>query len=475
MKLTALKNKLQLLVFVTITSFLCAPLIALGLEFESMSINNDQGDSRQAFFADFNNNGLLDIYVADRNSDTNLNQNILWINNGDGTFTDNSISMMNNTILGGVNVNDDKYFSFGASIADFNNNGLLDIYVVNDGAPNRLWLNRGDVNGDGLIQFENADIPGDAVNFSRASTVGDFNGNGYIDIYTAQQSGQNRLWLNNGDETFISADIPGDNLGSSRRPFAADINGNGNVDIIVTRSGQRNYILYNNGDAQFVIDDTFSNLTDSSREFAVADFNGNGFLDIYVANMFDQPNRLLINNGDGTFTQSDIMDDLGDSWGVSSVDINNSGRKDIIVANRNQKNTIWINEGDMIFSRYEIEGDNQYSSRSIAVGDVNNNGYVDIYIANGEGDQNELWLQVAPFAPVAPSTSSPRRRSATRLTSEQLAQMGIVINVQEKQAEYQDRNTQIMQLINSLEKGYDGKVTQKGFIQFIMGLVQILN
>ena len=99
-----------------------------------------------------------------------------------------------------------KASRMGVSLADFDNDGDLDIYTSNDalgGDPqNRLWINEGDTNADGLIDFTNADITDD-TGYSWGNEFADFDGNGFLDIYVVNNGPgrANRLWLNQGDTT----------------------------------------------------------------------------------------------------------------------------------------------------------------------------------------------------------------------------------------------------------------------------------
>jgi hypothetical protein len=96
-------------------------------------------------------------------------------------------------------ISGDEGSSYGASVADFNGDNHLDIYVPNLNDQNRLWF------GDGLGGFNPNDISGD-LGETYGSTVFDVDSDGDIDIYTLNQ-GQNKLWINNGIGIFTASDI----------------------------------------------------------------------------------------------------------------------------------------------------------------------------------------------------------------------------------------------------------------------------
>ncbi len=288
--------------------------------FTQSDISGDDFTSPAGVMGDVNGDGWLDIYLADY-----CENNGLWINNGDGTFTWGKIT------------GDTSVTSFDAVMGDVNGDGLLDIYVVNhDEWPsatdqNYLWIN----NADGT--FTPSNITGDTEE-SWAAAMGDVDGNGYLDIYVAN-SGQNRLWLNNGDGTFTQSNISGD-TGTSYGAVMGDVNGDGYLDIYVANSGQ-NRLWLGNGDGTF----TEINLTGdvgTSHAAVMGDVNGDGYLDIYVAN--GGQNRLWLNNGDGTFTESDITGDTGGSSDTVMGDVNGDGRLDILVVDSgNEELRLWTN------------------------------------------------------------------------------------------------------------------------------------
>jgi hypothetical protein len=343
---------------VIIYSTSAAPVPA---DFVWSNIMGDLGTSRGATMGDVNNDGYLDIYVANSGQ-----QNKLWLNDGTGNFTANDIT-------------GDLGNSYDTTMGDVNNDGYLDIYVANSSQQNKLWLN------DGSGNFTADDIVGD-LGTSRGATMGDVNNDGYLDIYVANSGQQNKLWLNDGSGNFTANDIVGDFGGVGAT--MGDVNNDGFLDIYVLDDWLANKLWLNDGSGNFTANDIAGDI--GGYGATMGDVNNDGFLDIY-AGFWGGQNKLWLNDGTGNFTANDIAgDNFGD--GATMGDVNNDGFLDIYVVTEEQGNKLWLNDGSGNFTSSNIAGDSAWSLGAI-MGDFNNDGFLDIYVANGNPVQNKLWLQ----------------------------------------------------------------------------------
>jgi len=261
----------------------------------SGNVANDNTYSETASWSDYDNDGYLDLYVA--NSAGNL-ANILYHNNGDGTFS---------KIVTGAIVTDAK-ISRSVSWCDFDNDGYVDLFVANEGNNNNsLYWN----NGDGTFTAETA---GEIVNDggdSFGSSVGDINNDGYFDIFVANNSNQNNfLYINNGNRTFtkVSSGIVVNDAGYSIGSAFGDIDDDGDIDLFVTNgysgtSQTKNFLYVNDGSGSFTKIDTGVVATDQGWSYgtALGDYDRDGDLDIFTANWFgaNQNNSLYKNEGNG--------------------------------------------------------------------------------------------------------------------------------------------------------------------------------
>ncbi len=301
---------------------------------------DDAGNNRAVKFADYDNDGDEDVFVA-----AHRGPNRLYRNNGDGTFTDVADAVMasgNRT--------------FGAAWGDYNRDGFLDLYVVNRGTqanpePNQLFAN----NGDGTFTERGAELGVDNGLAGLEAVWIDYDNDGDLDLYLSNDKhAGNHLWRNNDDGTFTDVSVQsGSNIAiDSMGIGVGDFDGNGFLDIYLTNTP---YSPLSNPSGGNVLlkagsDGTFQNVADSLRvKFtqyswgcSFLDYDNDMDLDLYVVNWNAVPgalaakNIMMRNNGDGTFV--DVTDltgtgDTGPGYGLALADYNNDGFVDMFVSN----------------------------------------------------------------------------------------------------------------------------------------------
>lgn len=338
---------------------------------------------------DYDNDGFQDLYV------TNFGHNVLYHNNGDGTFTDV-------TEKAGV---DDPRWSTGAAWVDYDGDGRLDLFVANyldftvkgnrqcfastgerdyctpkmyQPVPARLFHNR----GDGTFEDVTAAAGiGAAMGPGLGIVCADFNGDGWSDIYVANDGAAAHLWMNQKNGTFkergalsgaaLSPDgLPQAGMGVT----AADFDGDGNEDIFKTNLANEGSNLY--------VNDGAGNFHDAATELGLFlpsfpytgfgtewfDYDNDGHLDLFIANgavnrieslrsapyPFGQPNLLFHNEGAGKKFR-DVTAAAGPVFAISEVsrgaafgDIDNDGAVDIVVANNNGPVRLLLNQDQSI-------------------------------------------------------------------------------------------------------------------------------
>jgi hypothetical protein len=335
---------------------------------------------------DYDNDGDVDLYI------TNLGSNQLYRNRGDGTFEDV-------TAKAGV---DDPRWSTCAAFVDYDRDGDLDLFVSNyvdfetaptrecynnssardfcgpdayNPVPDRLLRNR----GDGT--FEDVTLAA-GVNKEYGAGFGvvaaDYNLDGWIDIYVANDGDPNQLWLNNGDGTFrneaLWAGAAINSEGSAEASMgvdADDFDEDGDDDIFMTHIMEETNTLYVNDGTGLFEDRTgaagLATISLGKTGFGTGwfDFDNDGWLDLLVLNgavralaervragdpyPLGQPNHLLRNTGRGKFEVAseragETFPLIEVSRGAAFGDIDNDGDTDVLMANNNGPSRLLINQ-----------------------------------------------------------------------------------------------------------------------------------
>jgi enediyne biosynthesis protein E4 len=347
---------------------------------EKAGVTNDRWGTGVAI-ADFDNDGWPDIYVS------NFGKNRLYHNNHDGTFTD--VADKAGVTLGN--------WSSGATWGDYDGDGRLDLFVP------------------GYLHYDLANPPAPgtkAVNFSQCQ----FRGVNVMCGPRGLKGEPDHLFHNNGDGTFTDvsekAGVSDKNGYYGMSSVFIDVNNDGKPDLLVTNDSTPNYLYINKGDGNFD-DDSYASgyaLNENGREtasmgLATGDYRNNGLIDVYNTVFSDDYNPLYRNDGGANFT--DISYQIGIAeptipflgWGAAFFDYDNDGWKDIIVANGHvypavdqmpwgtswaQRPLLFRNVNGTKFDLMPaVEGTalaKTYVGRGLAVGDLFNDGKLDVVI-----------------------------------------------------------------------------------------------
>jgi enediyne biosynthesis protein E4 len=378
-------------------------------------------------WGDYDQDGWPDLYLTHTHG-----PNVLYRNNGDGTF---SISPFSDSVAL------PEALSGGASFADYNNDGWPDLFVANWGA-NTLFRND---EGQGFTDVTETAGVGDANNGKTASW-GDYNGDGNLDLYVANwaclprcgrpsQGDVDRLYRNNGDGTFtdVTRLLPGSGVtGAGFVASFIDYDNDGDVDIYLVNdefiNPVGNALWRNDGPGcdgwcfTNVSADSGANTRVMGMGLATADYDGDGDLDFFFSN--GGPMILLQNQGDGTFKDVAVaagVDFPAIGWGSVFFDYDNDGWQDLYLAvmepinQADAGNPLFRNEGDGTFTNLGAGSGAGDIGRTIGVAyaDYDRDGWVDLVIGNYDSgyelyrnrgaqlfDNNWLALRVVGQGPV---------------------------------------------------------------------------
>ena len=341
-----------------------------------------------------------------------------------------NVAFSNNiTETDSLNILDYLYFYNGAGLAsaDFNNDGLDDLYFISNQESNKLYLNQGD------MKFEDITIKAGVSgsgNWKTGVTIVDINNDGFKDIYVSVVSGykslkgKNQLFINNGNLTFTekAADYDLDFAGLSTQASFLDYDKDGDLDMfLLTHSVHSNdtygdstlRFKYNEvaGDHLFRNDNNkFTDVTKSSGIYAasigyglgisVSDFNNDGWDDIYVGNDFFEQDYYYINQQNGTFKEK-LKEAFGHtslfSMGTAAGDINLDGNLDIVSTDmlpadiKMLKTT--INDEPLDIYNLEVKAGFYYqnSRNSLQLNVANGKKFVDIGLYSGVSATDWTW------------------------------------------------------------------------------------
>ncbi len=384
-----------------------------------------EGTGAGAMFFDYDGDGWLDVYLPNGCwlKDVNDNRgrklrgklaNRLYRNNRDGTFADV-------TEAAGVG---DRGFGFGCSAADFDGDGDLDLYVLNYG-PNAFYRN----NGDGT--FTDVSKESGLANplWSLSAPWFDYDGDGDLDVYVANYleydkgkfraffAAQNypgplsysgrpdALYRNNGDGTFTDVTKQAGVYNPNGRAMSAtlgDLDNDGLLDIYVANDAMENYFYRNTGKGTFEEDGLVRGMAFgeggqgvSSMGPAIGDVDRDGRLDIYVPDM--GYGCLLINRGDyfddrTAASKLAIVCGQYTGWGGVLLDYDNDGYLDVFVGNGNahreytEEDVLMRNDGAGAFQDVARQSGayfhKKYVGRGATCGDYDNDGDLDLLVVN---------------------------------------------------------------------------------------------
>ncbi|MBN1862560.1 MAG: VCBS repeat-containing protein [Dehalococcoidales bacterium] len=320
--------------------------------------------------------GDLDIVFA------NEGQNGLYLNDGTGVFTGAAANLPGNEMV-----------SWGLALGDVDGDGDLDAIFANT-HQNELYLN----DGSGLFRDVTATSLPEDDDDSRDVALGDVDGDGDLDAIFATRLSYNRLYLNDGSGVFQDASLiqfPGDG-GNTRGLVMGDVDGDSDLDVVFANKDWQNRLYLNDGSGVFS-DFTLTNLPedyDNTRRLALGDLDGDGDSDIVFANRRIR-NRLYLNDGSGVFQDATALSlPTHEDWSldVALGDIDGDGDQDIVFANFNEQNKVYLNDGSGVFedgteTHLPVDSD---SSLGVALGDVDGDGDLDIIFATSR--ENRLYI-----------------------------------------------------------------------------------
>ena len=380
---------------------------------------------------DYDNDGYPDLYFINGAPGT---ANALYRNNKDGTFTDV-------TRQAGVAADGNKTsYKTGVAVGDYDNDGHLDLYVTAFG-PNILFRNNGD--GTFTDVTAKAGVAGPSTEWSTSTGFLDVDRDGDLDLYvvnyldystadnpycglrkdghrmychpTLFDGTADRLYRNEGNGTFTDvsktagiANPAGKGLGIA----VCDYDRDGDPDIYIANDTVRNFLYSNNGDGTFRdvayaagVGYDINGKPQAGMGVDCADIDGNGYPDIFVTNFSEELNSLYQNRGDGAFDDESAQPGLKTGFlalgfGTKMFDADNDGDLDIHVTNGHVIDNVALYQPNLTYAQKDLFYENtggrfrditaqagtglqgERVGRGLAVADFDNDGRLDVAISS---------------------------------------------------------------------------------------------
>ena len=354
---------------------------------------------------DYNNDGYPDLYAS------GYRRSLLYRNKGNGTFEN---------VTEQAGVGNDGAWATAAGWFDYDRDGQLDLLVSN------------------YVKYdvERNVVCGDPTPELRAYC--------HPDSFPGTSP---RLYRNEGDGTFTDATEQAgliNNDGKSLAVALADLDGDGWTDVFIANDTQRNFLYFNNGDGTFE-DASYTSgagfsedgKTEAGMSAGAADIDGDGDIDLYVSHLDAELNRLYVNEGIRLFTDATVTSGLGatnvmnSSFGAQFMDADNDGRRDLLVINGHIMDNIAIYHSGVTYAEakklYRNVGSGKFVDvtetqpeafraprvgRGLAVGDYDNDGFPDLLVSNN-GERGQLFRNSGrPGEALARRTPGRRRERA---------------------------------------------------------------
>jgi hypothetical protein len=381
---------------------------------------------------DYDNDGFQDLYFVNGAPGT---ANALYHNNKDGTFTD----VTRQAGVAGEGAGQSAYKT-GVAVGDYDGNGFLDLYVTALG-PNVLYRNNGD--GTFTDVTSAAGVAGGPAEWSTSTGFFDYDRDGHLDLYVVnyldyrlndnpycglRQPGRrmychptmfdgmaDRLFHNNGNGTFTDVSAKAGIANPSGKGLGVvfcDFDRDGHTDIYVANDSVRNFLYRNNGDGTFRdvaygagVGFDANGKPQAGMGTDCADYNADGLPDIFVTNFSEELNTLYANHGNGIFEDVSLKAGLGSGFtplgfGTRMFDFDNDGDLDIYVTNGHVIDNIAMYQPSLTYAQKDLLYENlggrfrDVSDRSgpvfkvarvgrgLAVADFDNDGNLDVANAN---------------------------------------------------------------------------------------------
>jgi len=343
-------------------------------EDKTTSLPNSSSNSYAMAAGDINGDGLVDIVIAKYDD---INQILL--------NTGNAASPFNVGIaLNGTRSDNTR----AVKLADMNNDGRMDIIFISEGAASHILFNE---MKDETLDFRKVDLDTDTRH--NDLSVGDVNNDGWLDLIIAADSGI-ILFLKNGTDAFTRIDLPQSEV--VEEVAFTDIDNDGLIDVIYRTSGHVGMFMNSNGNGTFLEEIIItSDAGDSYDALCVGDMDGNGFTDLILYSIYADSVMLLLNKNGTGFDDEKVISIVDSIYSIEAGDLNGDGLLDLVLTTSQSQNYMVLNKGEGGFTEpIDLPGGKFRTEGGVVIADVNHDNFLDLMMANWNGEEDILLLNM---------------------------------------------------------------------------------